>query len=820
MTNEIKPAELAIEEPTTPGWHAWGGRLLVALFALWIFNIVWAAQIVPWFVVGSGLSDSRYDWVWANVIQVGLTAVPLLPFAWKWPLARYRAIFRAWLLACLLPLLLAPTRLFLPVQSQAVLFTQIGGALLLLAVTRGRLAAAGRRPAATWLATAAAVFVCLPWFAWGALGSALDTLLSLGLGLLLGGITAVLGGLWLHTLSGDSHGLGWDLLTGGLVLGTLLLILASGLSFNGGQLLLMVVLPGLGWAMMATAVTGGQADPAHHRPPGLLAGLAAALILALADTDGLYLNAFDGILRWSFQAAFVSAALALAAGLGFMIIRHRLPGSAGHGRILPALALCTVVLGVLIYLSAGQPGLYGDRLFVILKDQADVSAAATLTNYEQRRQFVYDTLTNHAQSTQADLRQSLERLGVDYTPYYLVNAVEVRGGWPHRLWLSSHPAVDRVLPSPVLRPVPSPIAFPAEPAPPPSDLLWNQTQIGADQVWRQFGARGQGIIIGQSDSGVQWEHPELRDGYLGGPENHDGTWLDPWEATAVPADISGHGTHTLGTILGNNVGIAPDAQWFACANLIRNLGNPALYLDCMQFMLAPYPQGGDPFRDGRPAQSAHVLNNSWGCPQDYEGCDARVLVAAVEALRHAGLFVVASAGNDGPACSTIDSPIALYDAVFSVGAVDSHNNIAAFSSTGPVIADGSGRIKPDIAAPGVDIVSAWPGNKYALSSGTSMAGPHVAGVVALLWSANPALIGDIAGTEAILQQTATPYRITAVPPTDLNGLVNLEDSLMGAADPTGDTCLAQTDITAVPNSIAGYGIVNAYEAVKLALPTP
>jgi subtilisin family serine protease len=475
-------------------------------------------------------------------------------------------------------------------------------------------------------------------------------------------------------------------------------------------------------------------------------------------------------------------------------------------------------------LLAGQTGFYGDRLFVILKEQADVSAAANMEDYNGRRQFVYDTLTHHANETQADLRGSLDGWGVDYTPYYLVNAIEVRGGLLHRLWLSTRPEVDRIIPSPVLRPTHSGLDIPTQLGTAPPAPQWNLTNIGADRAWAEWGARGQGIIIGQSDSGVQWDHPELIDSYLGRDGHHDGFWLDPWRGTAVPTDANGHGTHTLGSVLGNSVGVAPDAQWFGCANLVRNLGNPALYLDCLQFMLAPYPQGGDPFVDGRATQSAHVLNNSWGCPENYEGCDPLSLLTAVRALRAAGIFVVASAGNSGPDCSTITDPLPLYGEVFSVGAVDVNNNIASFSSVGPVLADGSGRTKPDIAAPGVDVLSAWPDNGYAYSSGTSMAGPHVAGVVALIWSANPDLMGDIEATEEILRASATPYKPTAATsfPTgmeqmDAETAALLSPMLNQAADPTGDTCLAQTDTAVVPNNIAGYGIVNAYEAVRLAL---
>ena len=335
-------------------------------------------------------------------------------------------------------------------------------------------------------------------------------------------------------------------------------------------------------------------------------------------------------------------------------------------------------------------------------------------------------------------------------------------------------------------------------------------------MWEEFGVRGQGVVIGQSDSGVDWRHPEVRAGYRGGEGDHDYNWLDPWTHTGEPTDYGGHGTHTLGSILGETVGVAPDATWYACANLQRNLGNPALYLDCMQFMLAPYPQNGDPLTDGDPTRSANVLNNSWGCPEEYEGCDPTSLLPAVRALRAAGIFVVASAGNDGPDCSTVKDPIAIYDESFSVGAVDRNNNLAPFSSAGPVTVDGSGRTKPDILAPGVQVLSAIPGNGYTKYDGTSMAGPHVAGVVALLWSANPDLVGDIDRTEQILIETATPFTGTLAA-DDMAPLPAPVDGLESDSAAKGDACLYQVDADQRPNNVAGYGIVNAYGAVKRAL---
>ncbi len=569
-------------------------------------------------------------------------------------------------------------------------------------------------PSAGWtgvsIALCIAIVFAYPWIAWGALGSALDLLLALGLGLAAGAVASlIVSRSWLASLQVDSRGPVHDYLTGGLVIGTMLTILASGLSFNGLQLVLMIALPGLGWAAMGLAGLGqSPASAANRRAILLLLGFAIAAPLAFTDSDGLLLEAADKILGSAFAAAAVSLVVGWLAGLIFLVANRSVP----RFRSQSAWAVVTgivALLGVILYVTGGQTGWHGDRLFVILKDQADVSAAAGMGDYDARREFVYDTLVNHAGDTQADLRAGLDKLGVDYTPYYLVNALEVRGGLLAKFWLSRRPEVDRVLPSPRLRP---PQSLPQEArgsAERPSQPEWNLTSIGADRVWKELNVRGQGIVVGQSDSGVQFDHPELRDSYRGSAGVHDGNWLDPWYGSRAPYDSGGHGTHTLGSVLGNTVGVAPDATWIACANLYRNLGNPALYLDCMQFMLAPYPQDGDPFTDGEPVRSANVLNNSWGCPEEFEGCDSLSLEPAVAALRVAGIFVVASAGNSGPACGTVTDPIALYDESFSVGAVDSEGNLAMFSSRGPVSVDGSGRVKPDIAAPGVSVLSAYPG---------------------------------------------------------------------------------------------------------------
>jgi subtilisin family serine protease len=206
-------------------------------------------------------------------------------------------------------------------------------------------------------------------------------------------------------------------------------------------------------------------------------------------------------------------------------------------------------------------------------------------------------------------------------------------------------------------------------------------------------------------------------------------------------------------------------------------------------MLAPFPIGGDPLYDGDAVLGAHVINNSWGCPQ-IEGCDANTFLAAVNALTSAGVFVVASAGNDGPNCDTLNVPPPIYLDAFAVGAIDRNSNLANFSSIGPVTSDGSDRVKPDIVAPGVNVLSSLPNSTYGSFSGTSMAGPHVVGVVALMWSANPALIGDIDRSREILEQSAKSYQ-------------GYLPNCPGAAQ--------------TPSTAYGYGIIDAYRAVEMAL---
>ena len=723
-------------------------------------------------------SGSLASLAWAGLFGLAGQAVVLSgAIAALWHLTkdeRFKPVYAGWLGASLVAFPALLLRLLGPNNDQLGSILQI-----LICVIGAVIVARLRKVRIDWgsdnksFAFFLAAFGVASFVIYGALGSPTDTLLNLIAGLSFGWLASVLMEATTENKFLDAFGIG-----------VVLALLGSAIGYDGAQLILLAILPSFAFAMSALTPSRVAAM--------ILTGLLAAAGLIFFDPTELTIILGD-IASVALRAASFSIGLGLVVGLIALIVRYITESNTGSSvtRLLGWLgAAAAWFILILLFFTTGNRGFYGDRLFVILNDQADLSEISQIQDIDERRTTAYQTLTAHANETQAGLRSTLDSVGVAYTPYYLVNAIEVRGGTLIRLFLSAQSEVDRVISSPRLRPAPQDENLAIDGSDfTPSDVQWNVTMIGADRVWEEFNARGEGIVVGQSDSGADMNHPALKESYRGNTEGDDYNWFDPWNGQPSPYDVGGHGTHTLGTVLGQNgIGIAPDATWFACANLVRNLANPALYLDCMQFMLAPYPQDGDPFTDGDPTRAADVLNNSWGCPE-IEGCDPNALLAGANNLRSAGIFVVVSTGNDGPNCSTVDAPLSLYDSVFSVGAIDQFGNIAPFSSRGPVAADGSGRIKPDIVAPGVDVLSSLPGGSYGSNSGTSMAGPHVAGAVALLWSADPTLIGDIDRTEQLLIDSANPY--------------------------TGnrDGCFEGT----IPNAAFGHGILDVYEAVNVAL---
>lgn len=406
--------------------------------------------------------------------------------------------------------------------------------------------------------------------------------------------------------------------------------------------------------------------------------------------------------------------------------------------------------------------------FLVLRAQADLSGADTISSPPERRRFVFDALRATAEATQADLRSLLSEEGVRFRPFFLVNMIEVEADRAFAEKLSERADVALVAanrPARASRPEvevldPRPLSASAVEA--------SLDVVRAPAVWAQ-GFTGQGIVVGIADTGIEWQHPALKAryrGFDGSTATHAYNWRDAIHAPATgnpcgadspsPCDDHDHGTHVTGTAVGtdggeNQIGVAPGARWIGCRNMDRNVGSPARYTECFEFFLAPTDANGS---NPRPEIGADVVSNSWGCPPS-EGCtDPNVLRAVIENTRAAGIFVSVSAGNDGPGCSTVSTAPSFYEASFSVGATTLADTIAGFSSRGPVTADGSNRMKPDVVAPGVSIRSSVRPAAYARFSGTSMAAPHVSGAVALLWSAVPALAGRVPETEELLRSTA------------------------------------------------------------------
>ncbi len=448
------------------------------------------------------------------------------------------------------------------------------------------------------------------------------------------------------------------------------------------------------------------------------------------------------------------------------------------------------------------------EFLVMLRPQADLRGARTLAGKVPKRAFVTDALRAVADGTQAPLLALLRTRGAAHRSFWVANMIWVRGGRALVEELAARDDVFHVFANPrVHLDGPVDADFTAGPAS-PRTIEPGVSRIHAPDVW-SLGFTGQGIVVAGADTGYQWDHPALKNqyrGWLGGSADHNYNWHDAIHAgggscganAPAPCDDNLHGTHTMGSMVGddggtNQIGVAPGARWIGCRNMDQGNGTPATYAECFEWFLAPTNLAG---QNPDPSRAPDVINNSWSCTAS-EGCtDPTALLAVVSSARLAGIEVVVSAGNSGPFCSTVDTPAAIYDAAFSVGATDINDVVAGFSSRGPVAVDGSNRLKPDVSAPGVSVRSSVPGGGYATFSGTSMAAPHVAGLVALLLSANPDLVGDPDALEPFI--TASAVAATVNPVQTCGGIAS----------------------TTVPNNSFGWGRVDALAAACLATPAP
>ncbi len=459
------------------------------------------------------------------------------------------------------------------------------------------------------------------------------------------------------------------------------------------------------------------------------------------------------------------------------------------------------------------------RFLVFLKDQPDLSEAYRIADWNARGQYVSETLQQHAAHTQRSLRDWLDTRGLDYQPFWIANAIAVEGTEADVQALSSRAEVALLRANRVSRLDNASSAdthmftssstdareqstltrtIPSSCDPDARGICWNIRRIAADRVWNEFGIDGTGITVANIDSGVHYDHQALLPQYRGynaaGSIVHAYNWFDPQNPQSDPYAEGNHGTHTMGTMVGNGdgtinqpaIGVAPGAQWIAARGCGRTFCSEADLMAAAEWLLNPTDAAG---KNPRPDLRPQVINNSWadstGGNEQYAGYTT--------AWRAAGIFPVFAAGNGKhTSCSTVASP-GDYSNVVGVGATDKNDKIASFSSVGPSL---DGDLKPDLSAPGQSIVSTFAGNdsNYGTLQGTSMAAPHVAGTVALLWSANPALIGDYDTTYALLTQNTTPL-------TDSNFSSN-----------SYINCPANT----TPNNIYGYGLLDTYAAVAAA----
>ncbi|TCC45827.1 hypothetical protein E0H75_29360 [Kribbella capetownensis] len=428
-------------------------------------------------------------------------------------------------------------------------------------------------------------------------------------------------------------------------------------------------------------------------------------------------------------------------------------------------------------LDAGQSGFW-----VRFARQPELKSVARITDWKARGEAVVSALRTKADSDQSKAVRLLRAAKADYVSLYIDNSIYVRNGSRE---LAAKLETD---PDVVSLQAPKTYALPKLSTTPKANatagLEWGVSAVHADQVWSRYGATGQGIVVGSIDSGAQYDHPALEQQYRGtnadGTFSHDYNWYDPGRVcpTEAPCDNVGHGSHTIGTMVGDDhaghqIGVAPGARWISAKGCETPDGctDVSLALSA-QWMLAPTKLDGS---DPDPSKRPNVINNSWsGSPNDPWYQDwVRQWVAA-------GIFTTFAAGNNGPVCATASSP-GDYAESYAVGAVDEHGAVASFSSRGN---PASGTIKPDIVAPGQMILSSVPNNRFGYSSGTSMAAPHLSGAVALLLSAAPSLIGDVQATRAILDRSAHDH----------------DDTSCGG--------------TPADNNVYGEGMLDVYEAVS------
>jgi len=394
---------------------------------------------------------------------------------------------------------------------------------------------------------------------------------------------------------------------------------------------------------------------------------------------------------------------------------------------------------------------------VILTAQADLSGASALKSKVEKTTYVFEHLKAVADQTQGPVLDYLRSQDVRGTSFYIENMIEVPDASRAVVeGLIARADVASILPLPT--PELDPVYKDLTPEERISAIEWNITRVKAPDVWN-MGIHGEGMVVASNDTGVDYTHPALVGKYRGnlggGTYDHNYNWWDGTSGYDYPHDYDGHGTHTTGTMVGddggaNQIGVAPGAQWIACGGLGGT--DP---IDCFQFFLTPWDLNQ---QNPDPAKAPDSINNSW---YDPSGFDYRPII---QALNAAGVAVIKSAGNTGPNCGTISNPGQVPE-IIATAAFAQGDTIASFSARGPMSSYGETILKPEVAAPGVNVRSSVPGGGYEGGwSGTSMAAPHSTALVALIWSAAPCLQGDVPTTKEIMMWTAEAKIDAQCPP--------------------------------------------------------
>lgn len=424
---------------------------------------------------------------------------------------------------------------------------------------------------------------------------------------------------------------------------------------------------------------------------------------------------------------------------------------------------------------------------VALTPGQTVPVVATLTDqvsshaYEGRPQARELALRRTAARTQPTVADDVT---ARVRRFWLVNAVALQATADDTRRLAADPAVASVALDPSVRLMddPTPVVEPLITSyPDPGQGTWGVSAVNAPAVWRDYGIQGAGVLMGSIDTGVDATHPDLA--------GKVGAFRDFVNGRTTPYDDSGHGTHTIGIMVGGAskgvpIGVAPGARVVVAKAIAASGAAPGSNL------LAAAQWMTDPDGDPATADYPQVINNSWSATDPNDPWFHAIIKVWV-AL---GIVPVFAAGNSGPTAGTVGSPPAYPEAI-AVGATDQTGQVASFSARGLVVwqnLDGSGPaagtvlVKPDVVAPGVTILSTV-GGGYLAYSGTSMAAPHVAGVAALLKQANPTLgAADIA---QILRQTATDIGPAGADPAAGAGSVNALAAVGAALGPAPDTRL-------------------------------